>query len=97
MLVVGGIILAFVIVDLWTDPQIAETVVAAEAGAVSQIVRDAAVTSQAVDDLYQVLAAYEPRSFSKQSFYQKALNELPELLQMLICGGAAVIILITLL
>ncbi|GLX21157.1 DUF4239 domain-containing protein [Streptomyces lavendulae] len=147
-----GIILAFVIVNLWTDLQTAETVVAAEASAVSQIVRDAeafppatrdavhacvrdyvhtvverqwplmtvgrgdaAVTSHAVDGMYRVLADYEPRSFSEQSFYQEALdslndvaaqrrariseshNELPALLQVLIFGGAAVIILITLL
>ncbi|MFD0375826.1 DUF4239 domain-containing protein [Streptomyces sp. NPDC127112] len=147
-----GIILAFVIVNLWTDLQTARTVVAAEASAVSQIVRDAeafppgtrtavydrvdnyvhtvverqwpmmqvgrgdaAVTSQAVDDLYRVLAAYEPRSFSAQAFYQEALDslnevaaqrrarisqshdELPALLQVLIYGGAAVIVLITLL
>ncbi|MEU8773416.1 DUF4239 domain-containing protein [Streptomyces sp. NPDC048606] len=147
-----GIILAFVIVNLWTDLQTAKTVVATEASAVSQIVRDAqafppvtrgavhacvhdyvhsvverqwplmragrgdaAATSQAVDDLYRVLAAYQPRTFPEQAFYEKALDslnevaaqrrarisqshdELPVLLQVLIFGGAAVIVLITLL
>ncbi|MFE3585673.1 bestrophin-like domain [Streptomyces vinaceus] len=146
-----GIILAFVIVNLWTDLQNAETVVAAEASAVSQIARDAeafppdtrdavhgrvreyvhavverqwpmmragrgdaAVTMPAVDGMYRVLAGYEPKSFSEQSFYQEALdslnevaaqrrariseshNELPALLQVLIFGGAAVIVVVSL-
>ncbi|EFL15811.1 hypothetical protein [Streptomyces sp. C] len=68
-----GIILAFVIVNLWTDLQTAETVVAAEASAVSQIVRDA------------------------EAFPPATRDAVPALLQVLIFGGAAVIILITLL
>ncbi|MET9398468.1 DUF4239 domain-containing protein [Kitasatospora sp. NPDC002965] len=147
-----GIILAFVIVNLWTDLQDAGTVVSSEASAVSQIVRDAecfppgprdavqaavggyvhavvedqwplmragdgdsAVTTRSVDAMYRALADYEPRTNAEQAFYAKALDslnevaayrrtriadsrdQLPVLLQMLIFGGAAVIMLVTLL
>ncbi|MFD7909045.1 DUF4239 domain-containing protein [Kitasatospora sp. NPDC059747] len=147
-----GIILAFVIVNLWTQFQDTQKVVATEATSISQIVRDArafppdaqatvdgavrdyvhavveqqwplmnaghgdfAATSAKVDDLYTALRAYEPQTQSQQAFYAEALDslndavgqrrarifasrdELPALLQVLILGGAVVIMLLTLL
>ncbi|MFE2410038.1 DUF4239 domain-containing protein [Kitasatospora sp. NPDC059408] len=147
-----GIILAFVIVNLWTELQDAQKGVAAEATAVSQIVRDArafppdtraavdgavrdyvhavveqqwplmrdgrgdfAVTVAKMDAAYDALLAFQPQSPSEQAFYAKALDslndvagqrrnrilvsrgELPVLLQVLIVGGALVILLLTLL
>ncbi|MFD4656399.1 DUF4239 domain-containing protein [Kitasatospora sp. NPDC058444] len=147
-----GIILAFVIVNLWTELQDTQKVVASEATSVSQIARDAQafppdaraavdaaihdyvhavvelqwplmrsgkgdyqVTAARVEAVYQALRGYEPQSQTEQAFYAKALDslndvvaqrrtridvsreELPVLLQVLIVGGALVILLLTLL
>ncbi|MFE4356539.1 DUF4239 domain-containing protein [Kitasatospora sp. NPDC056800] len=147
-----GIILAFVIVNLWTELQDTQKVVSTEATSISQIARDAkafppdvqtavnasihdyvhavveqqwplmragrgdfTVTAAKVDRMYQVLREYEPQSQSEQAFYTEALgslndavgqrrdrinesrNELPVLLQVLIVGGALVILALTLL
>ncbi|MFF2614713.1 DUF4239 domain-containing protein [Kitasatospora sp. NPDC058046] len=147
-----GIILAFVIVNLWTELQDTQKIVSTEATAVSQIARDAgafppdvqaavdasvrgyvhavvekqwplmraghgdfSVTASKVDAIYQALRTYEPQSQSEQAFYTEALSslndavgqrrdrinasreELPVLLQVLIVGGALVIIALTLL
>ncbi|MER7752548.1 DUF4239 domain-containing protein [Kitasatospora sp. NPDC097643] len=147
-----GIILAFVIVNLWTELQDTQKVVATEATALSQIVRDAqafppdtraavnatvrdyvhtvvekqwplmkaghgdyTATGEKVDGMYRVLSGFEPQTQSEQAFYAKALDslndvvaqrrnriaesrdQLPVLLQVLIVGGAVVIILLTLL
>ncbi|MEV7026503.1 DUF4239 domain-containing protein [Kitasatospora sp. NPDC093558] len=147
-----GIILAFVIVNLWTQFEDTQKVVATEATSISQIVRDARAfppdtqaavngavrdyvhavveqqwplmnaghgnfeaTSAKVDGMYAALRAYEPQSQSEQAFYAEALSslndaiaqrrarifasrdELPALFQVLIVGGAVVILLLTLL
>ncbi|GAA2803235.1 hypothetical protein GCM10010441_29930 [Kitasatospora paracochleata] len=145
-----GVILAFVIVNLWTQLQSAETVVATEASAAAQIVRDAdafppehrepidaavgayvhavveqqwplmqagsgdyARTAPKLEAVYQAMRAYTPESQTEQTFYQQAVGsldqvvaqrraritqshqQLPVLLQVLVYGGAVVILPLT--
>ncbi|MEW1912042.1 DUF4239 domain-containing protein [Kitasatospora sp. NPDC085895] len=145
-----GVILAFVIVTLWTQLENAETVVASEATAAAQIVRDAQAfpaddrdrvnravdgyvhavveqqwplmrsgqgdynrTAAKLEAVYQSLQAYQPVSHSEQTFYDQAVDsvgqvagqrraritqsgqQLPTLLQILVHGGAVVILPLT--
>ncbi|MFD9127840.1 DUF4239 domain-containing protein [Kitasatospora sp. NPDC059571] len=145
-----GVILAFVIVTLWTQLETAETVVATEATATAQIVRDAQAfppaqrdqvdravsgyvhavveqqwplmrdgqgdynrTATKLEAVYQALQGYQPDTHAEQSFYDQAVDslgqvagqrraritqssqQLPGLLQVLVYGGAAVILPLT--
>ncbi|MEV8096930.1 DUF4239 domain-containing protein [Kitasatospora sp. NPDC085879] len=145
-----GVILAFVIVTLWTQLESAETVVATEATAAAQIVRDAQAfppgqrdqvnravdgyvhavveqqwplmragegdynrTAAKLEAVYQALQAYQPDTHSEQTFYDQAVEsigqvagqrraritqsgqQLPVLLQVLVYGGAVVILPLT--
>ncbi|WP_431683653.1 NADH-quinone oxidoreductase subunit J [Kitasatospora sp. KL5] len=145
-----GVILAFVIVTLWTQLENAENVVAAEATAAAQIVRDAQAfppahrdavdravdgyvhvvveqqwplmrdgqgdynrTAAKLEEVYQSLQGYQPSSHSEQTFYDEAVDslgdvagqrraritqssqQLPVLLQVLVYGGAVVILPLT--
>ncbi|MEU9128711.1 DUF4239 domain-containing protein [Kitasatospora sp. NPDC048540] len=145
-----GVILAFVIVNLWTQLQSAETIVATEATATAQIVRDANAfppevrdkvdaavgdyvhavverqwplmregrsdygrTAPEVAALYQALQSYTPTDVPQQTFQQHAITsldqvvaqrraritqsgqQLPTLLQVLVFGGALVILPLT--
>ncbi|MFG2875155.1 DUF4239 domain-containing protein [Streptomyces sp. NPDC048337] len=145
-----GIILAFVVVTLWTQLDHAQTVVSQEATDVSLVVRDTRAfpsaerarvdravhdyvhavvevqwplmkegapsfeaTSKQVGAMYDALQAYDPNSARDQAFYGEAVSrlneaaamrreriniattELPVLLQVLVYGGALVIILLT--
>ncbi|MEV6209335.1 hypothetical protein [Kitasatospora sp. NPDC051914] len=145
-----GVILAFVIVTLWTQLENAENVVAAEATAAAQIVRDAQAfppaqrdavdravdgyvhavveqqwplmrdgqgdynrTAVKLEAVYRSLQGYQPSSHSEQTFYDEAVDslgdvagqrraritqssqQLPVLLQVLVYGGAVVILPLT--
>ncbi|MFE2283277.1 DUF4239 domain-containing protein [Streptomyces sp. NPDC059443] len=145
-----GIILAFVVVTLWTQLDHAQTVASQEATDIALVVRDTrsfppaeraridkavsdyvhvvlevqwpnmrsgrpsfAATSQQVEAMYEALQAYDPAAARDQAFYGEAVtrlndaaamrreriniatNELPMLLQVLVYGGALVIILLT--
>ncbi|AJF63831.1 DUF4239 domain-containing protein [Streptomyces vietnamensis] len=145
-----GIILAFVVVNLWTQLDHTQTVVFQEATDVSLVVRSTrsfppaerarvdkavseyvhavvevqwprmrdgrpsfATTSKQVDEMYDAVEAYDPPTARDQAFYGEAVtrlndaaamrreriniarNELPVLLQVLVYGGAVVIILLT--
>ncbi|MEV4556207.1 DUF4239 domain-containing protein [Kitasatospora sp. NPDC049285] len=142
-----GIILAFVIVTLWTQLDTTNTIVATEATDVSLISRDAAAfppaagarvdaalsayvhavvedqwprmrvgqpsygaTADRLQGAFDALQAYEPATAREQVFYQEAADrlndvaaqrrarltmaeqELPPLLQILVFGGAFVLI-----
>ncbi|MEI5103500.1 DUF4239 domain-containing protein [Streptomyces sp. PmtG] len=145
-----GIILAFVVVTLWTQLEEAESVIAAEASDLEQVVRnvrafpsaersrmDAAisgyvhavverqwplmregkarhsVTQRQVEGMYTALQSYQPDDERQRAFYRAAIvnlndvvaqrrsritqshQELPVLLQVLVYGGAVVIIPLT--
>ncbi|MFJ7206670.1 hypothetical protein ACIQWR_24455 [Streptomyces sp. NPDC098789] len=145
-----GIILAFVVVTLWTQLDHTRTVVAQEATDISLVVRDTRsfppvararidravsdyvhavvevqwpemragrlsfeATSQQVGGMYDALQAYDPKTARDEAFYEEAVTrlndatamrrertniatmELPVLLQVLVHGGALVIILLT--
>ncbi|MER5203786.1 DUF4239 domain-containing protein [Streptomyces sp. NPDC002825] len=145
-----GIILAFVVVTLWTQLDHTQTVVSQEATDISLVVRATrsfplaerarideavgeyvhavvevqwpkmregrpsfAVTSKPLTEMYDALQAYDPPTARDQAFYGEAVtrlndaaamrreriniatNELPVLLQVLVYGGAVVIILLT--
>ncbi|MFZ3471799.1 DUF4239 domain-containing protein [Streptomyces sp. 4.24] len=145
-----GIILAFVVVTLWTQLDHAQTVVSQEATDIALVVRDTrhfppaersridkavsgyvhavvevqwprmrsgrpsfAVTSEQVGEMYDALQAFNPPTARDQAFYGEAVtrlndaaamrrervniatNALPILLQVLVYGGALVIILLT--
>ncbi len=145
-----GIILAFVIVNLWTQLDTANTIVATESTAAATLVRDAgafppadqdrlkaavggyvhgvvnvqwpmmragtpnfAATETPLEGLYGAIQAYNPQSSSQQSYYNQAVSDLhalvaerraritmatqalPVLLQVLVYGGALVIISLT--
>ncbi|GAA4870503.1 hypothetical protein [Kitasatospora terrestris] len=145
-----GVILAFVIVNLWTQLQSAESVIATEATAAAQIVRDAQAfppgprtevqtavgsyvhavveqqwplmrdgsgdygrTSPKLEAVYHALRGYEPTTGTEQTFYEQAVTnldqvvaqrraritqshqQLPVLLQVLVFGGAVVILPLT--
>ncbi|MCX5377661.1 DUF4239 domain-containing protein [Streptomyces sp. NBC_00091] len=145
-----GIILAFVVVTLWTQLDHTQTVVSKEATDLALVVRSAdvfppadreriqsavgryahavvdiqwpkmragepshAATADHVEGMYRALQAYEPTDARTQTFYEEAaasLNdaagqrreridlattELPTLLQVLVFGGALVLIPLT--
>ncbi|WP_327257237.1 bestrophin-like domain [Streptomyces sp. NBC_01244] len=145
-----GIILAFVVVTLWTQLDHTRAVVSQEATDISPVVRDTRsfppaeraridravsdyvhavvevqwpkmragrpsfdITSQQVGEMYDALQAYDPKTARDQAFYEQAVTrlndaaamrreriniatiELPVLLQVLVYGGALVIILLT--
>ncbi|MFI5861030.1 hypothetical protein [Streptomyces sp. NPDC051546] len=145
-----GIILAFVVVTLWTQLDHTRTVVSQEATDISLVVRDTRsfppaqraridravsdyvhavvevqwpkmraghpsfeATSPQVGGMYDALQAYDPKTARDQAFYEEAVTrlndaaamrreriniatiELPVLLQVLVYGGALVIILLT--
>ncbi|MEU5436057.1 DUF4239 domain-containing protein [Streptomyces sp. NPDC020719] len=142
-----GIILAFVVVTLWTQMQDARSVVAAETTGLAQVVRDIrafpppeqrqlntavsgyvhrvvetqwplmragkadyAATESRMDGIYTVLQSYEPATEREKAFYGQTVadlngvvaqrrsriaqsgQELPPLLQVLVYGGALLII-----
>ncbi|MER8236597.1 DUF4239 domain-containing protein [Streptomyces sp. NPDC094049] len=145
-----GIILAFVIVTLWTQLESTQTIVATEATDIALIARDAAAfpppveadveealggyvrsvvddqwprmragwpsygaTAERLQNVFDVLQAYEPRTTRERVFYEEAVGrlndvagqrrsrltmaeqELPPLLQILVVGGALVLIPLT--
>ncbi|MFI8932671.1 DUF4239 domain-containing protein [Streptomyces sp. NPDC053474] len=145
-----GIILAFVVVTLWTQLEEAEAVVSTEASDLEQVVRNVrafppaersqmeaavsvyvhavverqwplmragkaehSVTQRQIDGIYAVLQAYEPDDGPRRAFYRESIThlndvvaqrrarltqshqELPLLLQVLVYGGALVIIPLT--
>ncbi|MEV7617478.1 DUF4239 domain-containing protein [Streptomyces sp. NPDC089799] len=145
-----GIILAFVVVTLWTQVETTQTIVATEATDLALVVRSAEVfppedrariekavgeyahavvevqwplmregrpsfsaTASQTEAIYRGLQAYEPQSVRAQTFYEEAttrLNDvaaqrraritmaetsLPVLLQVLVYGGALVILPLT--
>ncbi|WP_327072245.1 DUF4239 domain-containing protein [Kitasatospora purpeofusca] len=147
-----GIILAFVIVTLWTQLDTATTIVASESTAAASLVRDARAFPQTEQEkinaavgtyvhgvvdiqwpqmrngspdykatearlqaVYDAVQSYEPQTNSEQSYYDQATanldtlvtqrraritmatQELPILLQILVYGGALIIIPLTLL
>ncbi|GAA3006761.1 hypothetical protein GCM10020229_33600 [Kitasatospora albolonga] len=145
-----GIILAFVIVTLWTQLETTNSIVASESTAAASLVRNVRAlppqeqdrvnaamsgylhavvdvqwplmregepnyesTARSLDAVYDALQSYEPQTETQQTFYELAagnLNEvvaqrraritmatqqLPLLLQVLVFGGALVIIPLT--
>ncbi|BAJ25892.1 MULTISPECIES: DUF4239 domain-containing protein [Kitasatospora] len=120
-----GIILAFVIVTLWTQLDTTNTIVASESTAAATLVRDAGAFPPAERDrireatganlqaLYDALQSYEPGTETEKAYYGQATGqldemvlqrrariamatkELPLLLQVLVYGGALVIIPLT--
>ncbi|MFF5446823.1 DUF4239 domain-containing protein [Streptomyces sp. NPDC012888] len=147
-----GIILAFVVVTLWTQLENTQTVVAAEATDLAVVVRSAeafpaedrarieravgdythgvvdvqwplmregrpsyGATSEQMHRIYTALQAYEPATGRQRAFYDEAVTRLsdvteqrraritmaetslPVLLQLLVYGGALVILPLTLL
>ncbi|MGW5394921.1 bestrophin-like domain [Streptomyces sp. NPDC003952] len=113
-----GIILAFVVVTLWTQLDHTRTVVSQEATDMQWPKMRAGhpsfeATSPQVGGMYDALQAYDPKTARDQAFYEEAVTrlndaaamrreriniatiELPVLLQVLVYGGALVIILLT--